>query len=346
MDTILIVEDERLFLTLARDGLEDAGFAVRVAESAGQALDILMREAIRAILLDVVMPDLDGLGFLGRLRLNFPQIPVVVVSGRDSPRSEMEARRLGAAGCLRKPLNLGELVRVIRDAILQARAPGLGGRHQGQLARLQQNAVELSNMIRWDALGDFLKDNQTLFQRVIDLIADVLEVEIVSLMLVTEPEGTLRIAQAKGLDPAVQREAVRGLGEGISGRVAKTGEPLLIRDLSQDPVFGKPDLHPRYRTNSLMCVPLKVNGKTIGVLNANNKQSGRAFDQNDLALFTTFSCLVSLSFATTQLFERLASSVDELAKTNARLAKANAEMEGKVRELQALRGQPRGSRGS
>jgi GAF domain-containing protein len=124
------------------------------------------------------------------------------------------------------------------------------------------------------------------------------------------------------------------------------GEPLLIRDLSKDPVFGKPDLHPRYRTNSLMCVPVKVNGKTIGVLNANNKKSGHPFDESDLALFTTFSCLVSLSFATTQLFDKLASSVDELAKTDARLAKANAELEQKVRELQALRGQPRGSRGS
>ncbi len=345
MDTILIVEDERLFLTLARDGLEEAGFAVRVAESAGQALEVLMQEAIRAIILDVVMPDLNGLGFLGRLRMNFPQIPVVVVSGRDSPRSETEARRLGAAGCLRKPLNVDELVRLISDAILQASADQHGGTHLPQLVRLQQNAVELCNMIRWDTLGDFLKDNQTLFQRVIDLIGDVLEVEIVSLMLVTEPEGTLRIARAKGLDPAVQREAVCGVGEGIAGRVAKTGEPLLIRDLSQDPVFGKPDLHPRYRTNSLMCVPLKVNGKIIGVLNA-NKQSGRSFDESDLALFTTFSCLVSLSFTTTQLFDRLASSVDELAKTDARLAKANAELEQKVRELQALRGQPRGSRGS
>jgi len=198
-------------------------------------------------------------------------------------------------------------------------------------------------MIRWDTLGEFLRDNATLFQRVIDLIADVLEVEIVSLMLVTEPEGTLRIAHAKGLSPEIQRDAVCAMGEGISGRVAMLGEPLLIRDLSKDPIFGKPHLHPRYRTNSLMCVPVKVNGRAIGVLNANNKKSGEPFDENDLALFTTFSCLVSLSFATTQLFDRLASSVDELARTNARLAKANAELEEKVQELQALRGRGRGS---
>ena len=92
-----------------------------------------------------------------------------------------------------------------------------------------------------------------------------------------------------------------------------------------------------------MCVPLKVNGKTVGVMNANNKLTGEAFDEYDLALFTTFSCIVSLGLATAQLFEQLTASVDELAVTNARLARTNAELETRVRELQALKGKgPRG----
>jgi CheY-like chemotaxis protein len=339
MDTILIIEDERLFLTLACDGLEKAGFAVRIADNGTQALQILEREAIQTIILDVVMPELDGLDFLAGLRAKYPAIPVVVVGGRDAPRTEMEARRLGVVECLRKPLNIEELVEIVSGAISRAEVVPSEQPHLPQLALLQESAMELANMIRWDTLGEFLEDNASFYQRVIELIAVVLEVEIVSLMLVSEPDGMLRIAQAKGLDPEVQREAVCAIGEGISGRVAKTGEPLLIRDLSQDPTFGKADLHPRYRTNSLMCVPLKVNGKTIGVMNANNKITGKPFDENDLALFTTLSCLVSLSFATAQLFERLASSVDELAQTNARLARANVDLEAQLRELQALRGQ-------
>ncbi|HTU01274.1 MAG TPA: GAF domain-containing protein, partial [Candidatus Sulfotelmatobacter sp.] len=140
------------------------------------------------------------------------------------------------------------------------------------------------------------------------------------------------------LDAEVQRQAACPVGEGIAGGVAKSGEPLLIRDLSQDPRFGKRPRHPRYRTDSLMCVPLKVNGKTIGVLNANNKVSGAAFDEYDLAVFTTFACLVSVSLATAQLYEQLTASVDELALTNARLARANHELEARLKELQALRG--------
>ena len=312
---------------------------MRAAEDSASALKILEQERVGAIVLDVLMPEMDGLGFLAGLRSRYPDIPVVVVSGRESPRTEAEARRLGVVECLRKPLNIEELVRIVGDAIPEEGGAQREGAQLPQLTRLQQSALELLNMIRWDSLGEFLKDNALFFQRVIDFIADVLEVEIVSLMLMTEREGTLRIAHAKGLDPAIQRQAVCAVGQGISGGVAKTGEPLLIRDLAQDPVYGKGTMNPRYRTNSLMCVPLKVNGKTIGVLNANNKVTGEPFDEADLALFTTFSCLVSLSLATTQIFERLASSVEELARTNARLARANVELEARVRELQALRGQ-------
>jgi CheY-like chemotaxis protein len=337
MDTILVVEDEHPSLRLVQDALERAGLAVRTAESPQQAVQILEREPVHAILLDAVMQEADGLDLLTKLRAIYPEIPVVVVSGRGSPRTEQEAKRRGAAACLRKPLDGEDLVKTVRGAVMQAQAVPAERAQIPQLRRLQQCAMELADLIRWDRLGEFLKDNAVLFRHVIDLIADALQVEIVSLMLVTEPDGRLRIAHAKGLGAEVQQKAVRALGEGIAGRVAQVGEPLLIRDLSLDPVYGRIDLDPRYRTNSLMCVPIKVSGKTIGVLNANNKVDGTAFDENDLALFSTFSCLVSLSFAMAQLFDRLASSVDELAKTNARLVRANADLEARLRELQRLR---------
>jgi CheY-like chemotaxis protein len=337
MESILVVDDDRLFLTLVRDELEKAGFSVKVAENPRQAQQVLAEGAVDAVIMDVVMPEMDGMELLPRLRAEHPGTPVIVVSGRASFLTGVQAMRLGAVDFLRKPLNFEELARTVTAAIQRCRETPEGRGRLDQVTRLQDSALELANMIRWDALGEFLKDGASLFQRVIDLIAVVLDVEIVSLMLVQRAEGVLRIVQAKGLEAEVQDQAVCHIGEGISGRVAQTGEPLLIRDLSQEPEFGKRDMHPRYRTNSLMSVPLKVNGKTIGVMNANNKVTGETFDEHDLAMFTIFSCLVSLSLASTQLFEQLSSSVDELALTNARLARANVELEARLRELQALR---------
>ena len=339
MDTILVIDDERLFLTLTREELQKSGFAVLAAENAMQALEVLSKRPVQAIVMDVVMPDMDGMELLPRLRKDHPTTPVVVVSGRASFLTGIQAMRLGAVDFLRKPLNFDELIRTLSAAIEQVRqaAPPEPQRME-QLDRLRHGALELSNLIRWDILGEFLKDNAALYQKSIDLIAEVLGVEIVSLMLLVESEGALRVVQAKGLDPEVQRNASCPLGQGISGRVAQSGEPLLIRDLSQDPTFAKKERNPRYRTNSLMCVPLKVNGKVIGVMNANNKVTEEPFEEYDLALFIVFSCLVSLSFATTKLFEQLVATMEEVKTGNARLGRANTELEARLKQLQALRG--------
>jgi DNA-binding response OmpR family regulator len=337
MDTVLVVDDDRLFLTLVQDELQKIGLEVIVAETAPQAKERLRAQEVQLIIMDVVMPERDGLDLLPEVRAEYPQIPIIVVSGRASFLTGVQAMRMGAVDFLRKPLNFEELNHSVMTALTQAKESSAGPSRLAQLTRLQGSAVELSNMIRWDTLGEFLKDNAVLFQRLVDLVASVMEVEIVSLMLVNPEEGILRIAHAKGLDPEIQRTAIVPIGEGIAGWVAQTGEPLLVRDLDKDPTFGKKERNPRYRSDSLMSVPLKVNGKTVGVMNANNKANGGTFDEHDMAIFTTFSCIVALGLATTQLFEKLAASVDELASTNARLARANVELEARLRELQALK---------
>jgi GAF domain-containing protein len=250
--------------------------------------------------------------------------------------------RLGAVDFLRKPLNFDELVRTVKSAIAQGQAEGEARpAPPASLDRLQRGALALSDMVQWGALAAFAKDQHPFFQRVVELVAEVLGVEIVSVMLVQESDGTLRIAHAAGLEPDIQRQAAPRVGEGIAGGVAKSGEPLLVKDVGKDPRFAGRKRHPRYRTDSLVCVPLKVNGKVVGVVNVNNKSTGEPFDEQDLAVLTALACLVSLGVAATQLFDQLTASVDELAATNARLARVTSELEARVKELHQLRGKSR-----
>jgi CheY-like chemotaxis protein len=341
MDTILVVDDDRLFLTLVREELEKAGYAVVTAENGARAMEVLGRQPVQAAIMDVVMPGSDALELLPRVRKEHPHLPVIVVSARASYLTGVHAMRLGAVDFLHKPLDFDELARTVRSAIrLGSEGPGAAAVRLSWLDRLQHGARAFSDLIQWDALGAYLKDSRSFFGRVIDLLAEVLDVEIVSLMLI-ESDGSLRIVHAKGLEAEVQQQAACKVGEGISGGVARSGEPLLVRDLDADPRFAGRARNPRYRTDSLMCVPVKVNGKVVGVLNANNKVRGGAFNEHDLAVFTTFACLVSLGLASTQLFEQLTASVDELAATNARLARTNGELEARVRELNRLRAKTR-----
>ncbi|MBI2081349.1 MAG: response regulator [candidate division NC10 bacterium] len=331
-DTVLIIDDERLFRTLVTDHLAREGYRVLAAGSGEEGLKTLAEEPVHVVLLDLIIPGLDGMEVLRRIKAERPDLPVVMVTGYRRPERAINAVKEGAFDVVSKPVNLEELAQIIGRAVLLARSSRTTQRRQAQVQKLQASAVALADLVRWDLLGAFLQNNQVLFQRVIDFIAEVLEVEIVSLMLVDEATQTLRIAVARGISDDVIQSARPKVGQGIAGWVAQKGEPLLIKDIRQEATFSESRFYPRYTTRSLMSVPVKVNGRTMGVMNANNKHSGESFDEYDMALFTTFSCLVSLALANAQLFRQLTLSVEELAQTNLDLRRANRELERRLQQ--------------
>src|SRR5688572_24686759 len=110
----------------------------------------------------------------------------------------------------------------------------------------------------------------------VEQLRRVLGVEIVSVMLLDAATRLLRIEAAAGLPGDVVESARVPLGIGISGQVAQQGQPVLIRDMSQHPRFGRSPYHAQYTTESLICVPLKLGDRVLGVINVNNKLTGES----------------------------------------------------------------------
>jgi signal transduction histidine kinase/HD-GYP domain-containing protein (c-di-GMP phosphodiesterase class II) len=127
-----------------------------------------------------------------------------------------------------------------------------------------------------------------LLQHCAEMIAEVMEARIVSLMLYSEDAGELAIRAAVGLDPdVVARSRVR-TGSSIAGWVAQTAENLLVNDIENDRRFRRLN-HPQYATKSLLCVPLRVAGETVGVVNVSGRSGGATFDIDDLNLLVAIS---------------------------------------------------------
>jgi len=140
---------------------------------------------------------------------------------------------------------------------------------------------------------------------------ELLKVERASLMLLDPAEKILKIHLAMGLSPFIVKNTRIKLGEGVSGWVAQKGRPLLIQDISKDKRFRRKE-GGRYSTNSLLSVPLKVKGKTIGVLNVNNKKRKEVFTQADLKLLAALSDEAAIAIQNARLY-------DELVRANERL---------------------------
>ena len=124
---ILIVDDEADIRTIARLSLERlGGMSVLEAGSGAEALEIAERDAPEAILLDVMMPEMDGAATLAALRSNTATagIPVVYLTAKALPGEVERLRALGALGVLTKPFEPMTLAQQLRDTLAGASTGG------------------------------------------------------------------------------------------------------------------------------------------------------------------------------------------------------------------------------
>src|SRR6266540_6052051 len=111
---ILVIEDEpRIRAFLAR-GLEAEGFRVDGAENGSDGLRYALGRAYDAVVLDLLLPGLDGLAILRELQEQRPELPVLIVSARSDLSTKLRGFRLGASDYLSKPFAFDELVARLR----------------------------------------------------------------------------------------------------------------------------------------------------------------------------------------------------------------------------------------
>ena len=146
---------------------------------------------------------------------------------------------------------------------------------------------------------------EQIYDLILEVVVRELGVEKASIMTFDENIAALRIVAARGLDPEIVKKAVVRVGEGISGKVFASHEPLLIEDLKADGMGPGKD---RYKTTSLIsapvtCFPMKVGEEVLGVINVTDKRNGKKFTKDDLKLLTTISNQVAAYLHISELME-------------------------------------------
>jgi two-component system, OmpR family, response regulator len=118
---ILIVDDDIAFLETIKQRLELRGIEVLAATSGKQALEILNRETADAVILDVSMPEMNGLETLREIRAKDSSLPVLMLTGHASLRTAEEGIAMGATDYLCKPFPMDDLVEQIREYLAAGR---------------------------------------------------------------------------------------------------------------------------------------------------------------------------------------------------------------------------------
>ncbi len=149
-DTVLVVDDEPDSLRFLTDTLEGAGITVLVATSGNAALDLLDHVVPDLILMDAVMPGIDGFETTARIKARplLAHVPVVFMTGLTESEHVIEGFEVGGVDYLRKPVNVHELMARVRVHIGHARAMQAGAAGLDATGRLMM-ATDTRGLLLW-----------------------------------------------------------------------------------------------------------------------------------------------------------------------------------------------------
>lgn len=119
---ILAIDDEIDFISALSRRLGRRGYVVRTTGTGREGLDALREESFDVVLLDVSMPDMDGIKVLGEIRKRHPMVPVVMLTAHANSDLVISSLAMGAYDYLMKPVKLEELARKVDEAVAKGRS--------------------------------------------------------------------------------------------------------------------------------------------------------------------------------------------------------------------------------
>jgi two-component system, OmpR family, response regulator len=115
-EKVLLVDDEPDFLEVTAERMEARGMNVVTATSAEEALDIISKESFDAVVLDFMMPGMDGIKTLRKLKGINPDLQIILLTGYATIEKSVEAMKLGAMDFMEKPADIEKLAAKIKKA--------------------------------------------------------------------------------------------------------------------------------------------------------------------------------------------------------------------------------------
>jgi HD-GYP domain-containing protein (c-di-GMP phosphodiesterase class II) len=178
---------------------------------------------------------------------------------------------------------------------------------------LRSSMKALSSLIDSARAINSYKDTEELLQFYVQLLSKHLYSSRTSIMLISKESHELVIRAAKGVPNEVTERTKIPMGEGIAGWVAKTGEPLFVRNIHEDQRFSASPHQLNYTSDSfislpvisVLAIPIKVREEVLGVINLTNKENGASFSYDDFNLATVITAHMASALDNINLRDRL-----------------------------------------
>ena len=172
--------------------------------------------------------------------------------------------------------------------------------------RLGEKAQRLALLSQLSQILNSTLDYKEIRRRAMEAATRLMNAEAGSLLLMNEEKSRLYFEVALGNREEDMKTISLNFGEGIAGWVAQHGKPLIVNSPERDRRFFKGvDERTEFKTRNIICVPVRVKEKIVGVLEAVNKQDGGKFNKEDLSLLTSLADQVAVALDNSRLYQEL-----------------------------------------
>ena len=186
----------------------------------------------------------------------------------------------------------------------------------GQLKNLEGRNKSLLRLVELSVILNSTLDLDELLQLITVTATELLECEAASILLYDEKNPRLYFAAATGSDPAQLAEIPVPIDSSLAGTIFRTNQPLVLNDAEHDPRhYSLVSDHVKFKTHSLLGVPMPIKERTMGVLEAINKREG-SFTDSDVAILSVTAAHAAIAINNARLLRATQQALEKVKVTN------------------------------
>ena len=300
METILVVEDDPRSGALLGEVCDQEGHPIVLARSEREARAALAENNAGLVLLDLRLPDGDGIALMKQIQALVPTPDVIIITGHASLDSALAAIEAGASGYVLKPIDIPRLRALVGKILGQRR---LREENVALHGRIEQERRRLEALYEMSRRLASVQNPDQILDLIVREATRLLDVEAAAIRLMDGEDLVLR-ACTESVAPLLTRRRLK-VGESLTGCVAASREPIAVPDLVDDarydPIHKQAALSLGF--HAFLGVPLLASGNVLGTLSVYGRER-RSFHPDDVLLLTTLGNHAALTLDRAGLFQQ------------------------------------------
>lgn len=292
---VLVVDDSMAHAQMVAAHLERAGYRTRLAYGGPEALALIEEQPPDLVILDVMMPGMDGFQVCERLKTNDTTwfIPVILLTALNDQRDRIRGIESGADDFLSKPFNREEMLARVRSLLRLKFARDALQTERNHLALLYEISQGINSQLAVDEV----------LRRIVNHAREALPANMCSILILDRDRSHARQFISREGAPPVAAEGVTPVvfQQGLAAWILEHEQSTVIDDTSSDPrwLVLPGDTFP---VGSVIGAPMLFASESIGVLLATHPQP-RSFDDRHLALLNSIAAQAAIAVRNAQLYE-------------------------------------------